>query len=432
MSTIRGTSPDTLDRPAGSLSCLISCPVDAPPYPFPFWKATASRDGTRLAIPLQTTAEESRLYTWSIDKPEPEISAPYLSITDLRPLSSQDFAFLCQTDEGWTVVTTHRPWELQAEFAWNLMVTDQGLTACETQDQRRYTPVIDDRPWPDTYENTFGLTLAASGTRSAAVVQTTPIAEGDLATFLSGCFTLATDQGPWAGRYVGAFTPALSGDGSLAAVDTRLTQYDYTITVNDQPWSSAWPAVWAPAIHPEGTSVYAPVKEPDGWMLACDGEPAWPSRYVQLWEVTFSPNGRRLAAVIAPEFGSWTLALDDKPWNTRVDGYLSAPVFSPHGSRVGCSGIHRGKAVVLVDDHPMGDGFDKAWDPVFSPYGSHTTAKVKRGPHFSVLLDGMVIKRPYIWLGDPVFTPDGNHLMLCGIDKTGPQYRYTREFIALK
>jgi len=380
---------------------------------------------------MHTSPEECRLYTLGLGETEIDISEPFISITDLRAIGSREFAFLCQTDEGWSAVSASKPWELTAEIAWNLMVTGQEITACETQSQRRYTPVIDDTPWPNSYENTFGLTLAATGTGSAAVVQTTPIAEGDLSTFLSGCFTLATDQGTWSGRYVGAFNPALSNDGAVAAVDTRLTQYDYTITVNDQCWASSWPAVWAPVVHPEGISVWAPVKGPKGWMLACDGEPAWPDAYFQLWEVALSPAGDRIAAVIAPDFGKWTLTIDGTPWKTQVDGYLAKPVFSPCGTRLGCCGHHRGKAVVLVDDHPMGDSFDTAWDPIFSPHGIHVAAKIKRGALFSVLIDGMEIKRPYIWMGPPAFTPDSKHLILCGIEKKDSQYRYTREFIAL-
>ncbi|VFQ45117.1 hypothetical protein [Desulfoluna butyratoxydans] len=431
MSTPRGVTPDAFDSPADSLSCLIPRPADTPPDRFPFWKAVASRDGTRLAIPIRTEPEECCLYTLSIDKTEPDISEPFVSITDLRPMGNRDFAYLCQGDEGWTAVAASTPWQLTAEIAWNLSVTDQDTTACETQDQRRYTPVVDDTPWPESYENTFSLTLAETGSRSAAVVQTAPIAEGDLNTFLSGCFTLATDQGAWTGRYVGAFNPVLSADGALSAVDVRLNQYDYTICVNDQCWGETWPSVWAPVVHPEGTMVWAPVKSPEGWILACDGEQAWPETYFQLWEVALSPAGDRIAAVIAPDFGKWAVVLDGTPWKTKVDGYLAKPVFSPCGTRLGCCGHHRGKAVILVDDHPMGNGFDTAWDPIFSHHGNHVAAKVKRGEVYSVLLDGMEVKRPYIWMAPPAFTPDSKHLMICGIEKQGPDYRYTREFIAL-
>ncbi len=431
MSTIRGTSPSPLDSPAGLLSCLIPCPPDTPVNRLPFWRAVTSRDGTRIAIPIQITPEECRLHTWTLGDEAPELSDPFLSITDLLPLSNRDFSFLCQTDEGWATVKGHKEWELRVEFAWNLRVNAQGITACETQDERSYTPVVNGIPWSESYDNTFGLTLSATGERSGAVVQTVPIAEGDLTTFLSGCFTVATDEKPWSGQYVGAFTPALSSDGTMAAVDARISQYDYTIVVNDQCWSSAWPSVWAPVIHPEGASVCAPVKEPKGWTLACDGEIVWPSHYIQLWEPVFSPNGRRIAAVISPEFGKWSLALDGVPWKTRVDGHLSKPVFSPCGSRVGCTGRHKGKALILIDDCPMATNYDKAWNPTFSQYGNHAAARVKKGPWFTVLLNGIEISRRFTWMPDPVFTPDGKHLMICGIEKNGPHYSYTREFIAL-
>ncbi|WP_300674023.1 hypothetical protein [Desulfoluna sp.] len=432
MPIAQGTSPIIWDTSSGSMSCMIPCPVDAPSERFPFWKATASRDGTRIAIPIQSSPEECQLCTWTLGEPEPTRSEPVLTIADLQPIADQDFSFLCQTDEGWTAVARNVPWEFQAEFAWNLRVSAGGNAACETQDDRRYTPMVNGNVWSESYENTYGLTLAATGPGSAAVVQTTPIAEGDLTTFLSGCFTLGTEKGPWSGRYMGAFTPVISSDGTVAAVDARITQQDYTIAVNDQCWPTTWPSVWAPVIHPQGTSVWAPVKESRGWTLACDGEVAWPGRYTQLWEPVFAPNGRRIAAVASPEFGQWTLALDGDLMKTRVDGYLRKPIFSPCGSRVGCTGMHKGKAVLLIDDHPMGDLFDKVWDPVFSQYGSHAAAKIKRGPWYTVFLDGMAIERRFIWMRNPAFTPDGMHLIICGIEKSGAHYHYTREFIALK
>ena len=431
MSTIRGTSQDIWDSPTDSSRCLIPCPTNTPSHHFPFWKITPSRDGTRCAIPMQITPEECRLYTWTVGNDTPEISEPCLAITDLHPLSKEEFSFLQHTDEGWTAVTHQEPWDMEAEFAWNLIVSDQGVTACQTQDDRRYTPIVDATPWSTSYESSFGLTLSTASHRSAAVVQTVPLTEGDLTTFLSGCFTLGTEEGPWPGHYIGAFNPAISADGTRTAVDARITQYDYTIIVDGQPWSSAWPSVWGPIIHPDGKLVCAPVKEPEGWTLACDGKPFWPGHYVQLWEPAFSPNGQRIAAVIAPHFGIWTLALDGVPWKSRVDGYLTKPVFSPCGSRVGCTGSHKGRAVILIDDCLMSGNFDKAWDPIFSQYGKHVAVKIKKGPWFGLLLNGAEVHRPFLWMADPFFTPDGNHLMICGVEKEGSHYIYTREFIAL-
>lgn len=431
MSPMRESSPLNGENLTDTLSCLIPCPPNAPMDRFPFWKTTASRDGTRLAIAMQLAPDEWRLCTWSMDAPDPLLSDPFLSIADLTPLGGRDFSFLCQTEEGWTAVAGQEPWALPVEFAWNLRANNGDVTAYETQNERRYTPVVDKTPWPASYDNTFGLTLSDASARSVAVVQTKPLAEGDHTTFLSGCFTLASDQGPWSTRYVGAFTPALSANGAIAAVDARLTLYDYTIVVNDRCWPSAWPSVWAPVIHPSGTLVCAPVKEPRGWTLAGNGEQIWPEHYLQLWDPVFSPNGRRIAAVVSPAFGRWTLAIDGTPWKTRVDGHLSRPVFSPCGSRVGCTGMHKGKALILVDDRPVGGPFDKTWDPLFSQYGNHVAARVKRGPFFTVLLDGSEIDRRFLWMRDPAFTPDGKHLMVCGIEKQGPHYRYTREFLAL-
>ena len=35
---------------------------------------------------------------------------------------------------------------------------------------------------------------------------------------------------------------------------------------------------------------------------------------VQIWHQMFSPDGSRLAAIVAPKYGRWTVAVDGEPW----------------------------------------------------------------------------------------------------------------------
>ena len=78
----------------------------------------------------------------------------------------------------------------------------------------------------------------------------------------------------------------------------------------------------------------APVRTSGSWTLAEDGVPLWKGRYMQLWHQRISPDGGRIAAVIAPSFGRWTVAVDDRPWDVTCRDMVDAPVFSPDGRRV--------------------------------------------------------------------------------------------------
>ena len=72
--------------------------------------------------------------------------------------------------------------------------------------------------------------------------------------------------------------------------------------------------VWEPCYRNGSRNLLAPVRVDGSWTIAENGSPIWDSRFMQLWNQRLSPDGRRLAAVAAPGFGSWTVVVDDKAW----------------------------------------------------------------------------------------------------------------------
>ena len=143
-----------------------------------------------------------------------------------------------------------------------------------------------------------------------------------------------------------------------------------------------------------------------------DGEPGWEGAYGQIWHQRFSQDGSRLAAVVSPSFGKWTIAVDDKPWARLFSQLVLAPVFSPDAKRVAAAVKEENMWTIAVDGVPGSDAFEMIWDPVFSPCGQHVLAKAESGGKYLILADGRKRGASYDMLWDPVFSPDGGHVLL--------------------
>ncbi len=85
----------------------------------------------------------------------------------------------------------------------------------------------------------------------------------------------------------------------------------------------------------------APALTSGGWRLLINGKAIWNRSFVQVWHPTFSPDAKRLAAVVAPTFGRWTIAVDGDTWKTTFGDAVLPPIFSPDGRR--CRGSGQGR-----------------------------------------------------------------------------------------
>ena len=112
-------------------------------------------------------------------------------------------------------------------------------------------------------------------------------------------------------------------------------------------------------------------------MLAQDGEIIWDRPFVQLWHNLFRPDGNRIAAVVAPGYGRWTVAIDGLAWKQSFKDMVTDAVFSPDGKRVGALAKEDRGWYVVLDGVPWSNTFDMAWQPVFSPDGEHVAAKIE-------------------------------------------------------
>ena len=146
---------------------------------------------------------------------------------------------------------------------------------------------------------------------------------------------------------------------SLTAVN------DFQMYVYRHDWAVAptmlFAHVWEPRFRPGTDSLVAPVKMPDGFTLYEGGGPIWDSRFMQAWKIVFSPDAKRIAAVVCPDFGKSTVAVDGKAWDVTFADLVTEQVFSPDGSKVAAVTKDNNRWSICVDGKPWPDGYDMVW-----------------------------------------------------------------------
>lgn len=337
------------------------------------------------------------------------------------------------SDTGeWTVAVDGEAWENTFEFVWDTqMPAARGAVFCAAKSGQDYFAVKDGEAWEKTFRNLSGLVVSRDGAHSAAVVQTVEFGAGAIFDFQKGCYSAAVDGAVWPANFVNVWDLSFSADGRSLAAGVRLNLYDYSIAVDGVAWPRTYPSVWRPVFAGDNGSVLAPVKGPGGWTLEKDGQPYWRRRYVQLWHVQPSHDGRRVAAVVAPRFGRWTVAVDDVPWRQTFGDYVTDLTLSADGRHAACVGVEKERHAIVVDGRPWPGAYAMAWKPVFSPDGSHAAAKVEKDGRHLILVDGEALPGAYREVWPPVFSPDGDRLLVRGIEGDGAEACYRRKVIPI-
>ena len=322
---------------------------------------------------------------------------------------------LLRIDDEWTVGVDGEPWEQAWEFAWETKFSDDGsVIAVLIKDSMEYSVAVNGEAWEQTFDAIREYDLSRDGKKVVAAVQVNPLPEGEILEFLKGAWTVAVDGETWDRKFLNAYAPRFSADGAHVAAQIRTGNTSYTLAQDGQPWAEEYSCVWESIFGPKG-SLLAPVRIGSDWTLAENGKPLWKGRYMQLWHQQLSPDGKRVAAVVAPSFGKWTIAVDDKPWKTLFDNAVLAPSFSSDGQRIAALARTNERWSIVVDDKVWPETFDMVWDPVFSPDGSVVLAKVERDGKYGIAADGRLWKTTFDQLWDPIFSPDGDKVLLRGI-----------------
>ena len=196
------------------------------------------------------------------------------------------------------------------------------------------------------------------------------------------------------------------------AAEVRLKSGLQTISIDGLPWKIDFKAVWQPLFVPGEHDVIAPCLTPRGWGLFLNGDPLWNKYFAQLWHQTFSSDGERIAAVVAPSFGRWTIAVNGYPWQSTFGDAVLPPVFSEADGKIAAVVKDNNRWTIAVEGVPWEQDFDMIWDPVFSPNGKQVAARAIKGNEYFLILNGKISSLGYTQMWDPIFSPDGEKILV--------------------
>lgn len=324
---------------------------------------------------------------------------------------------LVMDDDEWTVAVDGTAWEERFGFIWGTQFGSGGQIYASIQQDMRYGMVVDGEPWEELFENANEFALSGDGKKSAAVVQVKTLKQADLEGFRSNIFTVAVNGArAWDTEFMNLWSPVFGGpDNELVACQARLNPFEYTIAVNGVAWSATYNCVWDPAFNPATGALAAPIRQGGRWGMAVDASWQWPASYYQCWEQQWGRDGKTLWAIVAPEYGKFTVACNDKPWSALFP-VVSDLTLSPDGGRAAALACHVNKEYRVVVDGTAWTGlWDMAWKPVFSPDGKNVAALVQSGDTFTYQVNNKPVGESFSRAWPPFFSPDSESVLLRGI-----------------
>ncbi len=328
------------------------------------------------------------------------------------------FTAIVQQDGVWTLAVDGETWEESFDYLWGTRFSEAGdvIAAC-IQNGGEYGVCTDGTPWETLFETGSQCALSADGKSSALVVQLESLKPADTEAFQKGVFGVAVNGQAWEKQFVNCWTPAFDAQGQRVAAQARTSLYDYTIVVDGTPWSESYGCVWEPRFNPASGKVVAPVRLGGGWGMAQDGQIIWEPKFVQCWNHVISQDGKTIAAIVAPEFGCFSVAVNGQSWSLRFP-VVTDLVVSRDGATVAALGcVDNDDWQVLVNGRAWSGVWDMAWTPVLSAAGGHVAVKVRKGKRESVVVDGKPYSRDFDQVFAPAFSQDGKKLLIRGIDK---------------
>lgn len=347
-----------------------------------------------------------------------------------NPRFSPDGRFTCLVSSMgmWTMAVDDRPWEEEYEYIWETQFSHNGQTiAAAIKKDGQYAIAKNGKSWPNFFPYATDFIMSIDGVKTACVVQKQSLDEGDIDTFLQGIYTLAVDGQAWEQTFLNVWDPCFDHEGKNIAATIRLAKKEYSLAINGQPWSQTFDCAWKPCFDPIEKNVYAPVEKNSKWGLAKNGELYWDHRFAQLWGIQTSKDGQHLAAIVAPKYGQFTVAMDKKTWSTTYP-VLTDMIISPDGNNIAALGqsgtalsesgykLEYPKWQVIVNNQPWIDWYDNAFKPIFSLDSQHVAVKVEKRGKYTIALDGKIFPQEFSELWDPIFNPESDKVLIKALD----------------
>ena len=371
-----------------------------------------SADGETIGVPVKVDDEE--LTIWTNGKVWDGV---FEKLWYARFAPDGRLTALVMADDEWTLAVDGKPWEATFDYAWQVYFASHGAAIVAlVKEGPRYSVVTDGARWDEDFLSIRDFAASPDGKTVAAAVQQVAIKEGDIDGFREGTWSLAVDGKAWGTNWLNVYDPCVSVDGARVGAAVRTGPFAYTVAVDGTPWNRSFGCIWAPIFRGSTAKVIVPAMVDGKWTVAEDGEFLWSGRYIQLWQLASTSDGSKVAAVVAPSFGRWTVAVDDKPWSNTWGDSVMIPHFCPRGERVAAIVKQDNRWGMAVDGQAWPGTFDMVWDPVFSPSGEHVAAKVEKDGRYTLAVDGRVWSKSFDALWPPAFSPDGSQLLVRAMD----------------
>ncbi|HAS88035.1 MAG TPA: hypothetical protein DCS48_01815 [Desulfovibrio sp.] len=325
------------------------------------------------------------------------------------------FTGVAQQMGEWTLSVDGKHWPENYGYIWKTTFGPEGSIICAVQNDMEYGMGVDGVLWENFFENANNFTAGNDGKSTAAVVQVKPMGQADIETFQKGIYSVAVNGTVWDDVFMNCYTPVFDAKCEKVACQVRKTLYDYTIAVDGKIWQREYQCVWAPCFNPATGALVAPVRLGGKWGMAQDEELIWNNTFANCWHQQFSADGSKLYAIVAPTFGSFTVAADGKPWSITAPVVIDLAV-SPDGNRAAALGKDDKAYTVMCDGKVWSGVYEMAWKPVFSPDSSKVAAKVEKNGRYTVVLDGKPYGQDFDQCWEPVFSPDSSKVLIRAID----------------
>jgi hypothetical protein len=357
---------------------------------------------------------------------------PYEKIWYLRFAPDDRLTALVSKDMEWTMSVDGEAWEEGYEYIWDTKFSDDGtvITALTKQDDV-YGITVNGQTWEcvTPLKSIASHVISSNGKKVAAIAQTVPLAEGDIAGFMKGTWSVVVNGTPWDDNFVNLYGLSVSRDNKNVAAEYRSSITEYGILVNGTPWDKTFGCTWEPAFHPTRSDIVtAPVRQGGAWFLATNGTIAWDHGFTNLLYQTYSSEGQKIAATVATSLGKWTVAVDGSPWSTTFGECVLRPYFSPDNTRVIAIAKDNGHWLLVADGTVLGETFDNIWPPVFTPDGTDILCKVEKNGKYAIAINGQIRGNLYETLWDPILHPDGTKVLIRGIEGE----KYYRRIVPLR
>lgn len=334
---------------------------------------------------------------------------------------------LVSNDEEWTICTDGSNWETWFDYIWDLKITSDGsFIGAAVQKDGEYGMAVNDTIWENLYGNISGAVLSDQGT-SAAIVQVTPMGQGDIEGFSAGIFSAAVNGVNQPEKFMNIWDISFDNQGEQIAYSVRKNRTDYSLVKNNELWDKDFQFVWQPQFIGNDMSLVAPVRQSGKWTLFKDGNPFWKKSYGQLWKLVVHQESGKLAGVISDAFGRWDVTEDEKPWSINCDTMVSDLYYSVNGDSLVAVFKNKGFWDVAVNGKPWNIRADKLWNPVVSSNDQIYATRMEKDGKFFLVVNGKIYKEEFDMVFEPAISSENDKILLKSINNG----IYTRQILTL-